>query len=369
MSSYSSSQSSEAIDLEVFGNFDNSGTPDEMRSGYKVPPIKGYNHLFKLLEGNEELENTPVRTEVFSGTIRQHNFITKGEVIRKQGRTIGKVGRVSICRDQKSLLPGVLSIKKDEYQVLDSEARDRLGMFLQVYCPERADWVITDNQETSIDTFTDRTLELTQPISEELTLLPNRLQRLSDFFYEPNISKAEYLLVSRVIQVQAHRAAELVDTVCKLLQPNESRAQSPRSMDERPREQPPQGNREKTDQTARLMEHQMEEMRRHHEVYQELLDDSTRSAESVTERLSTVADRVESFIRGADMDQVQRIRQLENISMLVTRMVDRDLPQQTPESTPAKKRLRSESPGISDEDPSDYTDGSASERSHKRAKH
>jgi hypothetical protein len=130
MSSYSTSQSSEATDLKTLGNFGNPGTPDELRSGYKVPPIKGYSHLFKLLEGNEELENTPVRTEVFSGTIRQHNFITKGEVMRKHGSTIGKVGRVSICRDQKSLLPAVLDIKKDEYQVLDCETRDRLGMFL-----------------------------------------------------------------------------------------------------------------------------------------------------------------------------------------------------------------------------------------------
>ncbi|CAH0024239.1 unnamed protein product [Clonostachys rhizophaga] len=368
MSLYSSSQSSEATDLKTFGNFGNPGTPDEMRSAYRVPPIKGYSHLFKLLEGNEEIENTPVRTEVFSGTIRQHNFITKGEVLRKHGSTIGKVGRVSICRDQKSLLSAVLDIKKDEYQVLDCETRDRLGMFLQVYCPERADWVITDNEETTIDIFTDRTLELTRPISEELTLLPNRLQRLSDFFFEPNISKAEYLLVSRVLQVQAHRAAELVDTVCKLLQPNTPGAQSLGSTSEHARE-PPQGAWEKTDQTASLIEHQLEEMRHHQEVYRELLDDSARSAEKVTERLSTVVDRVESFIREADMDQVQHIRQLENISMLVTHRLDKDLQQQTPQSTPTKKRLRSESPGISDEDPSDYTDGSASERSHKRANH
>ncbi|KAK7220368.1 hypothetical protein V2G26_008371 [Clonostachys chloroleuca] len=339
-----------------------------MPSGYKVSPIKGYSHLFKLLEGNEELENTPVRTEVFSGTIRQHNFITKGEVMRKHGSTIGKVGRVSICRDQKNLLSAVLDIKKDEYQVLDCETRDRLGMFLQVYCPKRADWVITDNEETTIDTFTDRNLELTRPISEELTLLPNRLQRLSDFFYEPNISKAEYLLVSRVLQVQAHRAAELVDTVCKLQQPNTSGTQIIGSTGEHARESP-QGKWEKTHQTARLMEHQMEEMRRHQEVYRELLDDSARSAEKVTERLSTVVDRVESFLHEADRDQVQHIRQLEDVSMHVKYTMDKVLQQRTPESTPAKKRLRSESPGISDEDPSDYTDGSAYERSHKRAKH
>ncbi|CAH0053300.1 unnamed protein product [Clonostachys solani] len=368
MSSYSSSQSSEATDLQAAGNFDNSGTPVEMRPGYKVPPIKGYSHLFKLLEGNEELENTPVRTEVFSGTIREHKVITKGEVMRKHGSTIGKVGRVSICRDQKGLLPAVLDIKKSEYQVLDCESRDRLGMFLQFYCPERADWVITDNEETIIDTFTDRTRELTRPISEELTLLPNRLQRLSDFFYEPNISKSEYLLVSRVLQVQAHRAAELVDTVCKLLQPNPSGAQSVGSTNERARESL-QETREKNDQTASLMEHQLEEMRHHQEMYRELLDDSARSAERVTERLSTVVDRVGSFLRAADMDQVQHIRQLESISMNVTHTLDKVLQQRTPESTPTKKRLRSDSPGISDEYLSDYTDGSASERSHKRVKH
>jgi hypothetical protein len=116
------------------------------------------------------------------------------------------------------------------------------------------------------------------------------------------------------------------------------------------------------------MEHQMEEMRRHQEVYRELLDDSARSAEKVTERLSTVVGRVESFIREADMDQVQHIRQLEDVSMHVKHTMDKVLQQRTPESTPAKKRLRSESPGISDEDPSDYTDGSTSERSHKRTK-
>ncbi|VUC21143.1 unnamed protein product [Clonostachys rosea] len=367
MSFYSSSQSSEATDLPAVGNLDNLGTPVEMRSGYKVPPIKGYSHLFKLLEGNEELENTPVRKEVFSGTIREHKATTRGEVMHKHGITIGKVGRISICRDQKSLLPAVLDIKKDEYQVLDCESRDRLGMFLQVYHPERADWVITDNEETIVDTFTDRTQELTQPISEELTLLPNRLQRLSDFFHEPNISRSEYFLVSRVLQVQAHHAAELVDTVCKLLQPSSSGIQSDDSINEGAH-QPPQKAQEKVDQTASLMEHQLEEMRYHQEMYRQLLDDSARSAEIATERLSTIADRVESFLHTADMDQVQHVRQLESISLHVSHTMDKVLQGRTPESTPTNKRPRSASPGISDEYSSDYTDGSASERSHKRAK-